>query len=163
PVLKHLAGEDIDVVLKRPPRVRVDVDAQDVERILVNVAAYARERIRVGGRLTIDAVTVSVDREFSAQHPHVGPGSHLLMTVTGERCEQRWDRLVRVRASGRTAGAELPAAEKPGVDLGAVQSLIRDCGGHLWMAAQPAGDMVLKIYLPLSRGELTGRSQHRRP
>jgi hypothetical protein len=29
-----------------------------------------------------------------------------------------------------------------------MQSLVADCGGHLWMAAEPSGDMVLKIHLP---------------
>jgi hypothetical protein len=26
--------------------------------------------------------------------------------------------------------------------------LISSCGGHLWLEAQPAGNMVLKIHLP---------------
>jgi hypothetical protein len=36
------------------------------------------------------------------------------------------------------------------VDLGAMQALIRGCGGRLWLAAEPPGDMVLKIHLPRS-------------
>jgi len=34
------------------------------------------------------------------------------------------------------------------VDLGALLGLIGDCGGHLWMSAEPSGNMVLKIHLP---------------
>jgi hypothetical protein len=34
------------------------------------------------------------------------------------------------------------------VDLGALLGLIGDCGGHLWMTAEPHGNMVLKIHLP---------------
>jgi hypothetical protein len=26
---------------------------------------------------------------------------------------------------------------------------VRECGGHLWMEAKPAGDMVIRIHLPL--------------
>jgi hypothetical protein len=42
----------------------------------------------------------------------------------------------------------LSRANRPGVDLGTLQSLVSGCGGHLWMMAQPQGDMVLKIRLP---------------
>jgi hypothetical protein len=34
------------------------------------------------------------------------------------------------------------------VDLGALQALVADCGGHLWMEVAPPGDMALKIHLP---------------
>jgi hypothetical protein len=34
------------------------------------------------------------------------------------------------------------------VDLGVLQGLIRDCGGHLWIKAEPTGEMVLKMRLP---------------
>ncbi len=32
--------------------------------------------------------------------------------------------------------------DKAGVDLGALVELIGTCGGHLWMEAQPAGNIV---------------------
>jgi hypothetical protein len=34
------------------------------------------------------------------------------------------------------------------VDLGVLVDLIASCGGHLWLEAQPAGNMVVKIHLP---------------
>jgi hypothetical protein len=37
---------------------------------------------------------------------------------------------------------------KPAVDLGALLGLIGDCGGHLWMEAEPSGTLTLKIRLP---------------
>jgi hypothetical protein len=42
----------------------------------------------------------------------------------------------------------LAELDKPGVDLGVLVDLIASCGGHLWLEAQPAGNMVLKIHLP---------------
>jgi hypothetical protein len=39
-------------------------------------------------------------------------------------------------------------SDNPGVDLGTLQALVTDCGGHLWMTAQPTGHMMLKIHLP---------------
>jgi hypothetical protein len=47
-------------------------------------------------------------------------------------------------------------SDKPGVDLGALLALIGECGGHLWMAAEPSGKMELKIHLPKRMSDLPG-------
>jgi hypothetical protein len=55
-------------------------------------------------------------------------------------------------------------ATTPGVDLAPLQALVNDCGGHLWVTAEPGGDMVLKIRLPrreLDRAEVA--EQAKRP
>ena len=65
PVLKRVAGDDIEVVLpKSIPPFSVDVERPRVERVLVNVASYARERMPHGGRLKINLATTVVDRTF---------------------------------------------------------------------------------------------------
>jgi len=48
------------------------------------------------------------------------------------------------------------------VDLGALQELISECGGHLWITAEPGGSMVVKMRLPLRAAwEDHGRARHR--
>src|SRR4029079_14025284 len=123
PVLKRVAGENIDVVLpKASAALNLDVEPRPVERMLVNVAAYGRERMPLGGRLKIDVDSVVVDREFVAKHPHVRPGEHVLLIVNEQR------RVVRPNAS-ETASAGSPAVssftgDSPGVDLGTLQALV---------------------------------------
>ena len=121
-----------------------------VERILVNVAAYGRERMPFGGRMMFELATVTVDSQSVATHPDVRPGPHVLITATAVRYAV-WSDASRTlpRPSHASAGSEA-ASDRPGVDLGAMQALIRGCGGRLWMAAEPPGDMVLKIHLPRS-------------
>ena len=48
---------------------------------------------------------------------------------------------------GRSAPSDAPRA-KPGMDLGPLVALIGDSGGHLWMSAEPAGNVTLQIHLP---------------
>jgi PAS domain S-box-containing protein len=148
PVLKHVAGDDVDLELsKTSSPLNVDMKADRVERLLVNLASYGRERMPVGGRLRIELATVVVDQKFIADHPNVRRGHHALITVTAMR-----------RTMGTTATLETSAnepntnelvSEKPGVDLGALQELLRECGGHLWLTVEPPGNMVVKIRLPL--------------
>ena len=166
PVLKRVAGDNIVVVLpKSSTRLTLDVEARPVERMLVNVAAFGRERMPLGGRLMIDVDSVVVDREFVAKHPNVRPGAHVLLTVNEVRRPERSDpAAIHMRASAATGNAWVTG--NPGVELGTLQELVRDCGGHLWMKAEPPGDMVLKIHLPrrvLDRAEPTAPVRSRGP
>lgn len=134
PVLKRVAGNHIEFVLpKLSTPHNLDVEAERVERILVNIAAYGRERMQVGGRLTFELDSVVVDRTFVDKYPNVRPGSHVLLTVTEKK-------------SG--AAEPAPGGGNAGVDLGTLQALVSDSGGHLWATVEPTGDMVLKIHLP---------------
>src|SRR4029079_7244560 len=91
----------------------------------------------VGGRLRIELATVVVDQKFIADHPNVRRGHHALITATAMRRE----------TPGRPSSEV--GLEKPGVDLGALQELLQECGGHLWLTVDPPGNMVVKLRLPL--------------
>jgi PAS domain S-box-containing protein len=143
PVLKNVVGGDVEVALRDTSTpLNVDVNTERIERLLVNLASYGRGRMPAGGRLRIELGTSVVDRHFSAKHPNVRLGLHALITVT---------------ESGRATGDEQEQgqprkrkAARSGVDFATLQSLVSDCGGHLWMNVHPLGEMVAKIRLPLS-------------
>jgi hypothetical protein len=150
PVLKRVAGDDIDVVLPAAlPSFDLDVERERVERVLVNVASYARARMPNGGRLRIDLAETIVDRGFIARYPSVRPGAHALITVTEERAMERPGLADALRDESATADSTGVTADRPGVDLSALLRLLADCGGHLWVTAERCGDMSLKIHLPL--------------
>jgi hypothetical protein len=140
PVLKRVAGDEIQFELpKKTSALLVDVDAERVERVLVNVAAYGRARMPFGGRVIVELSRVAVNRDFVAKHPNVREGGHAL-----------------IRVGLRDAFPDAPrgaVSERPGLDLGALQALIGNCGGHLWMNAERRGDMEMKVRLPLRSPE----------
>lgn len=140
PVLKRLVGDQIELVLpKSTGSFNVDVDAERLERVLTNVAGYARERMPSGGQVRIDLATTAVGRRFVARYPNVRPGDHVLITVTA---------LPAVGEFRGDSERSSRSSDKPGVDLGVLVDLLASCGGHLWFQAQPAGKMVVKIHLP---------------
>ena len=160
PVLRQVAGSSLALDLRKASSpVHVDVNAERVERLLVNVASYGRERMPHGGRLRIELATVVVDGKFIAQHPNVRQGPHALITVT---------EVARPIAEGSVSdGACKSDAQnvsgRPGVDLTALQELISECGGHLWITAEPGGSMVVKMRLPLRapwEGQAERRARH---
>lgn len=135
PVLQRVVGDDIELVYpKTSGSFDVDVEAERVERVLVNVAGYARERMSNGGQVRIDLATTIVGRRFMATYPGVRPGPHVLITVA--------------EVSRAVPAVRRRDSDKPGVDLGGLADLVASCGGHLWIEAERAGDMLLKIHLP---------------
>ncbi len=161
PVLKQVAGDAITLELRKTSSpVNVDVNAERVERLLVNVASYGRQRMPHGGRLRIELSTVVVDGQFIAQYPNVRQGLHALITVT---------EVARPAAGGETSDhaneTDTPLATgRARVDLSALQELISECGGHLWITAEPGGSMVVRMRLPLRaawEGQATARAGQR--
>jgi hypothetical protein len=97
--------------------------------------------------LKIELATVVVDQKFIADHPNVRRGHHALITVTAMRRAAPTKESLHAGASEPTPNEVV--SEKPGVDLGALQELLQECGGHLWLTVDPPGNMVVKIRLPL--------------
>jgi two-component system cell cycle sensor histidine kinase/response regulator CckA len=140
PVLRRLVGERISLVLPKSTGLfPVDVDAERLERVLTNVAGYARERMPMGGQVKIDLATIAIGRRFAAGHSNVRAGDHVLITVT---------ELPAAAAPQADGPRQARPADTAGMELGVLVELISSCGGHLWLEAQPAGNLVLKIHLP---------------
>jgi hypothetical protein len=149
PVLKRVAGHDIEWVLPKVSRpVYVDVDSERVERLLVNVASYARQRMPHSGHVRIDVATTVLGHDFIAKYPNVRPGAHAVITIA-EVTRGRAERWTDAHGTSlATIGAPPATSVRTGVDLGALLALLGDCGGHLWIAAEQSGNMTLKIHLP---------------
>jgi len=145
PILQELAGDDVQVVLpERPPRevppFTVDVTAQRVERMLINLARYSRGRIPSGGRMVFDIDSTTVDGQFVAKYPNVRQGPHVLLTVTQDGAQS---------STAEGNGTESAVAGSAIGDLSALHGLVRHCGGHLWMDTDTTGETTIKIHLPL--------------
>ena len=149
-VLKRVLGDDILLMLpKTTHRFEVDADSEQVERILINVANQARERMPQGGRVKIQLSTTVVDQRLRARHPRLRPGDHVLITFTETHGAARPPLPVQLSIpkplAARGPGS---ARESPGIDPGPLVGLIGSLDGHLWMSVEPAGHMTVRIHLP---------------
>ena len=89
--------------------------------------------------MRIEVAATALGRRFVSKYPHVRPGHHVLITVT---------ELPRPAGSAEITQHVERTPERPGVELATLVELVGTCGGHLWLEAQPAGNLVVKIYLP---------------
>src|ERR1700683_2679030 len=82
--LQRLIGEDIEVTfVPGAGLVRIRLDPMQIEQILMNLAANARDAMPQGGRCSIETSNVFLDQEYIANKKAMIPiGRYAVLTVT---------------------------------------------------------------------------------
>src|ERR1700677_4425554 len=82
-MLPRLIGEDIELVFTPAKDLgKVKADAIQIEQVVMNLAANARDAMPAGGTLSIETAMVRVDESYVQRHAIVPSGDYVLLTVT---------------------------------------------------------------------------------
>ncbi|HZS95784.1 MAG TPA: histidine kinase dimerization/phospho-acceptor domain-containing protein, partial [Terriglobales bacterium] len=81
-MLPRLIGEDIELsILPHDGTGKVKLDPVQIEQVVMNLAANARDAMPQGGKLTIATCDVDLDDEYVATHPVVPAGRYVVLEV----------------------------------------------------------------------------------
>jgi signal transduction histidine kinase len=81
-MLPRLIGEDVELVISADPELgRVKLDPVQIEQVVMNLAANARDAMPEGGKLTIATRNVDLDGDYVQTHPVVPSGRYVLLEV----------------------------------------------------------------------------------
>jgi len=145
-MLPHLIGEDIEMVVKAGGELhRVKADAGQIEQILMNLAANARDAMPDGGRLTIETSNVLINDAYVQKEAVMPPGRYVLLTVadTGEGIAR--EHLGHIFEPFYTTKAE---GKGTGLGLATVYGIVKQSGGFIWVYTEIGMGTTFKIYLP---------------
>jgi len=82
-MIERIIGDDVRVTVRLAPGpAAVVADRAQVERVVLNLAANARDAMPQGGRLTIETALVDLDDGYVAAHGEVRPGPHVLLAIS---------------------------------------------------------------------------------
>jgi two-component system, cell cycle sensor histidine kinase and response regulator CckA len=146
PLLRRLVGEDVAVQLRADPKVPlVMADPVQIEQVLLNLAANARDAMPSGGDLGIEVKGVLLDDEFVSGHPGSASGRHVLLAVS--------DTGVGMDAATQAHIFEPFFTTKPptagtGLGLASAYGIVKQARGYIDVESRPGGGSVFRIYLP---------------
>jgi PAS domain S-box-containing protein len=81
-MLPRLIGEDVELVIAPQAELgRVKLDPVQIEQVIMNLAANARDAMPQGGKLTMTTRNVDLDSSYVQTHPVVPAGRYVLLEV----------------------------------------------------------------------------------
>jgi PAS domain S-box-containing protein len=145
--LHRLIGEDIELIFL--PGVglgRIRLDPMQIEQILMNLAANARDAMPQGGQCTIETLNVRLDAEYVCHKNAVIPvGRYAVMTVTDTGSGISPDHLPHIFEPFYTTK---PSGKGTGLGLATVYGIVKQNHGFVWAYSEGGMGTVFKIYLP---------------
>lgn len=149
--LRKIIGEDIvyNTVIHEKP-IPVFADDHQLEQVLMNLAANARDAMPKGGALTVKIGTVTLDNEFVSVNGYPTPGPYALMTVsdTGEGMDEATrQRIFEPFFTTKEVG------KGTGLGLAVTYGIIKQHDGYINVYSEPGGGATFRIYLPLIQGD----------
>jgi PAS domain S-box-containing protein len=122
------------------------VDPNQLESVLLNLAANARDAMPGGGTLTIETTNAPLRAlpDFSP-HPDVAPGEYVLVCVSDTGVGMSRETLMRVFEPFFTTK---PLGQGTGLGLSQLYGFVKQSGGHVNIESEEGKGTSVKIYLP---------------
>lgn len=145
PILQRLMGEDIRLTLALGPVGSVKADPGQLDQVLMNLAANARDAMPQGGTLTIATADVELDDRYANQHPGAQAGPHVMLAVSDTGCGMDAETLARIYEPFFTTKEQ---GHGTGLGLSTVYGIVKQSEGSIWASSKPGFGTTFKIYLP---------------
>jgi PAS domain S-box-containing protein len=145
-MLPRLIGEDIELVFA-PGRDlwRVKADPAQVNQVLMNLAANARDAMPQGGKITIETANVAVDEAYVQKRSIVPLGHYVVLSVSDSGHGIAPEHLAHIFEPFYTTKS---AGKGTGLGLATVYGIVKQSGGYIWVYSEPGMGTTFKVYLP---------------
>ncbi len=156
-LLNRTLGEGIEVETIQTARAwAIEVDLNQMENALLNLAVNARDAMPDGGKLTIEVANTQIDNLYAAQEDDVQPGQYVLICLsdTGEGMDaETLSHAIEPFFTTKEVG------RGTGLGLSMVYGFIKQSGGHIRVYSEVGEGTSVKIYLPRYHGLVPANDQ----
>ena len=150
-LLHRIIGEDIELrTVLTGEDTTVMADTGQLEQILINLAANARDAMPNGGHLTIETRPAEIGSEYLRAHGYGKAGKYVLISITdsGEGMDEKTqERIFEPFFTTKEVG------KGTGLGLAIVYGSIKQHNGYINVNSEPGRGTTFTIYLPLLKAE----------
>ncbi|MBJ7404566.1 MAG: PAS domain S-box protein [Bradyrhizobium sp.] len=144
--LQRTLGERIEVETVGSAGLwQIEADANHLESAIINLAINARDAMPDGGKLTVEAVNVSADDDYSRVNPELSPGQYVAVCVTdtgsgmsSEVLDHAFEPFFTTKEPGHGTG----------LGLSQVYGFVKQSGGHVKIYSEVGHGTSIKMYFP---------------
>jgi signal transduction histidine kinase len=160
-MLPRLIGEHIDYSFSPDPNLAsVKADPGQIEQVILNLAANARDAMPRGGKLSMRTAGVSIEEAEAAKRPPMIPGRYILLSVsdTGHGMNEAtkahiFEPFFTTKEIGKGTG----------LGLATVYGVVKQSGGFIWVDSSPGVGTTFEIYLPQAAGTAANSETEEKP
>jgi two-component system cell cycle sensor histidine kinase/response regulator CckA len=151
PLLRRLAGESVEIEVRTAADLAcVRADAGQIDQVLMNLVANARDSMAQGGRVVIEAANVEWS-EGASPFPFPAPaGRYVRLSVrdagTGidpETMTHIFEPFFTTKERGKGTG----------LGLATVYGIVKQSGGYIDVKSRPGEGSAFDVYFPVVEGE----------
>jgi signal transduction histidine kinase len=145
-LLRSTVGRHIEFQLSLAPQLwPVTADPGQIEQVLLNLAANARDAMPAGGIFSIDTQNVMTDQTEGARQPGLAPGAYVCLRVRDNGVGMEPGMLEHV---GEPFFTTKPFVEGGGLGLASVYGIISQAGGIVGISSEPGIGTTITAWLP---------------
>ena len=150
-MLHRSLGEQIELESVLSPRLwTAEVDQNQLESAILNLAVNARDAMPRGGKLTIETGNVYLGADYTARDAEVVPGQYAMVAVSDTGSGIPREILAKVFEPFFTTKE---VGRGTGLGLSMVYGFVKQTGGHVTIYSEQGQGTTVKLYLPRYRGD----------
>jgi two-component system cell cycle sensor histidine kinase/response regulator CckA len=152
-MLRPLIGEYVELQTIFAPNLgKVLADPGQTEQVIMNLILNARDAMPTGGRIRIETSNSEISAADALESGiQAGPSVRLSVTDTGHGIDSdAMDHIFEPFFTTKEKG------KGTGLGLSTVYSIVKECGGHIWVRSSPGSGATFTVVFPRTRQTVEG-------
>jgi two-component system, cell cycle sensor histidine kinase and response regulator CckA len=151
-MLGRLIGEDIELIWQPGPNLSlIKMDPTQIDQILANLCVNSRDAISGVGKVIIETMNVTLDKDYCSRHAGFKPGDFVMLAVSDDGSgidKETKARLFEPFFTTKSTG------KGTGLGLATVYGIVKQNDGFINVYSEPGQGTIFRVYLPCYTGEV---------
>lgn len=158
-ILRRVVREDIDMVFEYCNKdLIVAVDSIQIDQVIMNLVANARDAMSEGGKITIKTDLLKMDESIIKQKGFGKEGDYAVLSVCDTGVGMTEDVKSKIFEPFFTTKE---VGKGTGLGLSVVYGIIKQHKGYIEVESQVGKGSTFSIYLPIERGEIVKKDEEK--